>query len=326
MPSARSLRSLAAWCVVAFTVFGRGDVARAQEASDPASASSAPASTIGASSSSEASSSSGAEPARAPGDGVGLRLTRIAVYDLEATDIDARVANIVTDAVIDEIRKLKSASVIGMREVTAMLDAEASKQLMGCGEDSCLAEIADALGVDVLVIGGVARVGDKSVFGLRRINQLEARVTGSFSRHLTPGKGEEFLAVVGDAVAELFADMPLLEGRVRGVPPEIAARLDPPPLPTWPFIGVAALSAVALGSGALLGAVNAGAWFTYTRVLDEGRSVGVTKGSIENARLAVDGTAVLAWTFFSVGALSTVALLVLWPFTDFAGVNDEVRE
>jgi len=38
-----------------------------------------------------------------------------------------------------------------------MLDLESQKQLAGYSDESCLAEIADSLGVDALVVGSPAR-------------------------------------------------------------------------------------------------------------------------------------------------------------------------
>ena len=68
------------------------------------------------------------------------------------------------------------------QEITAMLDHEAQKQMVGCADDtSCVASIADALGVDEIVVGQLTVVGDETLFALRRIEQAEARVKGQYS-------------------------------------------------------------------------------------------------------------------------------------------------
>ena len=86
-----------------------------------------------------------------------------------------------TAGLVQEIRKLKGVSVIGMDEVRAMLDHEAQRQLAGCEADSdCLAEIAGALGADTLVVGSMARVGDEHVLALRRIEPQRAEVSGTW--------------------------------------------------------------------------------------------------------------------------------------------------
>src|SRR4051812_19568900 len=77
---------------------------------------------------------------------------RIGVVDVSAGNVDPLVADVVEDALLIELRKLSRASVIGWKEIRSMLDAEADKQSAGCSDESCLSEIADAAGVDLLVV------------------------------------------------------------------------------------------------------------------------------------------------------------------------------
>lgn len=185
-------------------------------------------------------------------------ILRIAVYDLERSGVDGRLVRIVTDSLLVELRKLKRVDVVGMDEIRAMLELEADKQILGCEEDtSCLAEIADALGVDALVVGTLASVADASVFGLKRIEQKTATTSGSVNYRLEPNDGEEFLAAVGRAVEELFPDVPLKDGETRGVSEEMALLINPPPLPRWSALAVGGLAA-ALGAATLLGAAATG--------------------------------------------------------------------
>ncbi len=106
---------------------------------------------------------------------------------------------------------------------------------MGCEEnEACLAEIAGALGVDELVSGSLSKVDESEVMVIRRIDQNRAKVVGTVDKRLKEGKGQEFLAAVGSSVEELFPEYPLRAGVTRGVPKEMALRLDPPPLPGGP--------------------------------------------------------------------------------------------
>jgi hypothetical protein len=114
------------------------------------------------------------------------RALRIAVKAIDAPD--PALASVLTDAVVAELRKLERLSVIGLDEVQAMLDLEAQKQLAGCSESSCIAEIAAALGADILVVGSVNRVDDGAVFALKRLEQIEAAPTAKWcSASPTPG-------------------------------------------------------------------------------------------------------------------------------------------
>lgn len=55
-------------------------------------------------------------------------------------------------------------SVVTQSEIGALLGLERQKQLLGCGEasSSCMAELANALGADVVALGGIAKLGGGS--------------------------------------------------------------------------------------------------------------------------------------------------------------------
>lgn len=161
-----------------------------------------------------------------------------------------RVSKVVADAVLSELRKLERVSAISMQEVGEMLSFEERRQLLGCDEGSCLAEISGALGVDELVSGSLHVLGDSSLFTLRRVDLKRASVVRGLTRRLrSTESGEEFLASVGGAIAELYAEYLLREGRSRGVSDAVVARLRPPPLPRWAFFTTLAVA----GAGAVTG-------------------------------------------------------------------------
>lgn len=176
---------------------------------------------------------------------------RLAVYELDAAGIDPRVARVLTDSVVAEVRKLERTVVVGMDEIRAMLDLEARKQIVGCTDASCLAEIAEALGVDGIIIGSVAIVGDGTTFGLKHIDQGTATTLGQATRRIEGIDPANVLAAVGPVVQELFPDLPLKPGATRGVPEQTALRIHPPPLSPvvfWSLLGGAG-AAVVVGGG-----------------------------------------------------------------------------
>lgn len=194
-------------------------------------------------------------------DAATARILRVAVSDFEASDVDPSVASLVSEAVVAELRKREHLSVIGMKEIRDMLDLEAEKQALGCEEaESCLAEIVGALGVDLLITGTLARVGDGSLLGMRRIDQREAKVTGTFNERLPRAGGDEFFAAVGPAVEQLFPDHALRPGQTAGVSDVLLKRLNPPPVPVWGFWTLLGSSAVAGG----VALTTAGWWATST--------------------------------------------------------------
>lgn len=179
---------------------------------------------------------------------------RIAVYEMTVQgEFSKRVSSIVSEAVLAEVRKLDRASAVGMSEIAEMLSFEEQRQLLGCGDESCLAEIGGALGVDQLVSGSIGVIGDTTMFSLRRIDLSEAKVLGSVTKRFPSSTGEELLAAIGDGIEELFPDHPLRVGRTRGASVQAAQMLNPPPLPTWVFWSTAGASAAALAVAGVLG-------------------------------------------------------------------------
>lgn len=252
----------------------------------------------------------------------GMRVPRIAVYEITTSGLPHQLGPILTESLVAELRKLEGLSVIGMDEVRAMLDIEAQKQLVGCTDESCLADIAAALGVDIVVVGSAASVGEGNVFGLKRIDQREAKVVGQVNQRLERANGEEFLAVVGPSVEVLFPEAPLKAGRTRGVAPQLAVRLNPPPLDPWVFWTSASATGLALavsGTASVVWAVSEQdlAAFAEKRVIDGGEFI--------KARDRADSLFALAATTWVVGAAFAAASGALVGFVDWAGYRQHGR-
>lgn len=248
------------------------------------------------------------------------RTARVAVYEVSAAPGSERVADVVTASIVAELRKLDGLSVIGMDEVRAMLDLEAQKQLVGCGDDSCLAEIAAALGVDIVIVGSIATVGDESVFGLRRIEQATATVKGQVNQRLVPADGEEFLGVVGASIEALFPDHALKKGASRGVAPEMAVRLRPPPFHPavfWSGVGVT-------GVGIAASSVVTALWVSAEDEIATLAGATESKDFVAATQHADD---LRALTIGAWSATGVVAVAAAWTaiFVDWEGAGDPVH-
>lgn len=110
--------------------------------------------------------------------------TKLAVLDLAPIGIEPTIASGITESVTLELKKVEGLSVISRAEIVAMLQFEADRQMLGCGDMNCFAEIGGALGVDYLVTGHVGTVGDTHVLILKLIDIKNAttlnRVSESF--------------------------------------------------------------------------------------------------------------------------------------------------
>ncbi len=248
---------------------------------------------------------------------------RVAVNDVETSAVDEKIGRLVTEAILAETRKLEGVEVIGMAELRAMMDLEAQKQLAGCEQESCLAEIAEALGVDVLIVGSIATLNTESFMSVKRIDQLAAKTVGTYNQRMTEAGGEEFLAVIGDAVQTLFPKLPLREGQERGVSDEIYVRLKPPPIPLWATVSTAGVGAAVAAVALVSFGAFAGSQVLYDSVVQSGTQEQPVAGKDLQGPTALVWTTygvALAATAISVATLGGAGLMAL--FTDFRDVEE----
>jgi hypothetical protein len=252
------------------------------------------------------------------------RARRVAVYDLELEGIPANIGGVVTDSLLDEVRKLEGISAIGMAEIRDMLSHEANKQFLGCeSNEACLAEIGGALGVDDLVTGKLSAAADSHVIVLRRIDQQRATVLGTVSRRLAPESGQEFLAAIGPAIEELFADRTLKPGVERGVAQQVALRLDPPPLPRWSFFAVAGGAAAAAVGGGVFAMLQRNAQSDYDAMAEQSRIDPLAGETLVAKGEAMDRYAGRAKVLWITTGVLAAASAVMGLFVDWHGYAAE---
>ena len=100
---------------------------------------------------------------------------------------------------------LNGLKVTTAREIQQVLGFERQKQLLGCGEDSasCLAELANALGVDGLVSGSIGKLGSVYQVNLKIISAQTAETLASFAARAR--SEEQVLDVLAQAAREMSA-------------------------------------------------------------------------------------------------------------------------
>jgi hypothetical protein len=243
----------------------------------------------------------------------------VAAYELVVRDIDEGQGRLAYGFLVKELRKLQRVNVVPMDEIKDMLDHEAQKALTGCDDESCLSEIAAALGVDQLLVGEVGKAGDQTFLKLNRIDQLAAQNIGSFNERFVPNNGEEFLAAIGPAVEKLFPERPLRPGQERGVSEKMVAVLDPPPLPTWAFWTTAGVAATTLAAG---GVTSVFAW-QQAATWDSRLTSAAQSGDVIPGRELVDIQEAYStfrtstYVLLGLGGGIALAAGVMAPFTDW---------
>lgn len=119
---------------------------------------------------------------------------KAAVLDLAAGEgVTVERAASLSEVVVGEVgQSLRGCSVVSRSELRALVSFETERQLSGCDSESCLAEVGEALGVDRLVIGTVARVDTRTLVALRLVDMRDLRVV----RRVT----DSFEGPAGDAL------------------------------------------------------------------------------------------------------------------------------
>lgn len=251
---------------------------------------------------------------------------RLALPDPKVTgELPARQVALLESSLLAEVRKLEGVSAIGMAEIREMLSFEYQRQMLGCAADeACLAEIGGALGTDEMLHASAIVDGQTVTFTLRRINMRSARVTGTFTKRLTRANGEELLGVVGPAVQEVFADRQLRAGMTRGVDKAVALRLNPPPLPKWPFYVTAGAAVAAAAGGGVMGVLSKDAQKQWNDLAQQSVTTPVPGSQLKSLEQSAQSRASAANVFFIAAGGLAVAAGVEAFFTDWHGYGAAV--
>jgi TolB-like protein len=102
----------------------------------------------------------------------------IVVLDLEAIDVDPDKLRIVNGAVVDQLATYDQIEVISQADIKQMVDFEAEKASVGCDTNSCLSEIAGAMGAAYVVFGQAGRLDDVIFVQLNLFDSAKARAVG----------------------------------------------------------------------------------------------------------------------------------------------------
>ncbi len=169
---------------------------------------------------------------------------KLAVNDFSTNgNVDRQIVGALQERFAQGVARPGRAEVLTPRAVAAVLGLERQKQLLGCQDDSCLAELSGALGVDALAVGDVVRLDATLLLNVRVVDVRNAKTLASASA--TAKNFDALLPQVDTVAAEV--ERKLLH-HLRGAP--LAA-----PIPVAPWLvmgtGLAALVAgsVLLGTG-----------------------------------------------------------------------------
>ena len=104
---------------------------------------------------------------------------KVLVMDLAAEGpVDTGTVKTLTGIVSAELAAYTDLDVMADADVRRMLELEGEKQSVGCGDTSCLADIAGAMGARLVVFGSVGKLGDTLVLHLNLYDSQQAQSVG----------------------------------------------------------------------------------------------------------------------------------------------------
>ncbi|MBK7862883.1 MAG: hypothetical protein IPJ65_30595 [Archangiaceae bacterium] len=105
---------------------------------------------------------------------------KVAAPGLNAVNLDPKVVEFYGEHLAQQLG-FAGVGVVTQREMAQVLGLERQKQLLGCGEDTCVAELAGALGVDGILSGNVAKIAGTFQVNLKVLSASDGRSLASFS-------------------------------------------------------------------------------------------------------------------------------------------------
>jgi hypothetical protein len=135
------------------------------------------------------------------------RVIRVALLPLTALGgVPKETAQLLGDTLAGELRRRGGVSVLTQSDLSALLGVEKTRQMLGCTDAGCLAELGGALGADRIVHGSIGRVGDSLLVNLSALDPRRGTTISSVSERLRGAREEAFLDVLPTLADTLLAD------------------------------------------------------------------------------------------------------------------------
>lgn len=136
-----------------------------------------------------------------------IRRLKVAVIKLSAKGgLSQGVVDLFTEALVGDLRKRPGVAVMSEADMTAILGLERQKQMLGCADESCLAELGGALGVDRLITGSLGRIGGTLVVNIASLDPKKVRAVASVSERIKTDKDDAILEMLPGFVSQLLLE------------------------------------------------------------------------------------------------------------------------
>lgn len=130
--------------------------------------------------------------------GVGAKC---ATMPLSTVELPPELGVIMDEILLTELQTV-GFEAIGREDINAMVGFEQMKDAVACDDASCISEIGNALGVDFLATGKVAKLEGTTIVTLKLMDVKAARVLARAQKMVDGGQGQ-LPRIIAEAVQEL---------------------------------------------------------------------------------------------------------------------------
>ncbi|MDP1824154.1 MAG: hypothetical protein Q8L48_12955 [Archangium sp.] len=100
---------------------------------------------------------------------------KLAVLDVQAIGVEPEKAAALGEAITQQLSKRGFFEVISSSDIRTLLGVERQKQLLGCGDSSCTAELSGALGARFVLQSSLTKLGDSLQLSLQMLDSGKAQ-------------------------------------------------------------------------------------------------------------------------------------------------------
>jgi len=151
----------------------------------------------------------------------------VLVLNLEAANVDDVTVKILDGMIESAVARQRGLRVVSSGEIARIIEIEGNKQALGCVQDSCLSELAGAMGTRYVLFGHVAPLGETLVMQLRL---FDSQTLVMVAREELKGPSPDVLATaIPPAVDTLFASI--------ATPAVVEKSDDEVPTMAWVLLG-----------------------------------------------------------------------------------------
>ncbi|MFL5318750.1 MAG: hypothetical protein ACJ790_03780 [Myxococcaceae bacterium] len=174
----------------------------------------------------------------------------LAQPQFNAVNVSPEVARFCGEHLATEMNA-RGIRVVTARDIESMLGMERQKQLLGCNEaaNSCMAELANALGTDGIVLGDLAKLGTRYQLNLKVLSSKNTELLAVYRTGID--REEDLVPELTKAAEALVPEVLRKLGRAAPTTTTVITQPGPPREHHWPLAPTIASGALAITGGTL---------------------------------------------------------------------------